>query len=51
MRLETFKFVGSLHILPHISISYDGKISENCVSIGWLWWGVSIVKEDEMHLP
>ena len=50
MRIETFKFVGSVHLLPHISISYDGTMSENCICIGWLWWGFSIVKTNEMHL-
>ena len=50
MRLEAFKLVGSLHLLPHMSVCYDSRFCEKAVSIGWLFWGLSIVRKNEMHL-
>jgi len=50
MRGELFKLVGSVHLLPHISLCYDSKICEKALTIGWLWWGFSFVKTNEMHL-
>ena len=48
--IETFKYVGSVHLLPHISVTYDSLICDGCVSIGWLWWGVSIVTKNSLDL-
>ena len=45
MSIETFKLIGSVHLLPHISITYDSLAYDGCISIGWLWWGVSFVSE------
>ena len=50
MNIETFKYIGSVHLLPHISICYDSDICERAVSFGWLWWGITIVKKNGMHL-
>jgi len=50
MKLESFKLIGSVHILPHVSICYDSTIRERAINIGWLWWGLVIVKKNEMHL-
>jgi hypothetical protein len=32
MMIETFKYIGSVHLLPHISITYDSTICDGCVS-------------------
>lgn len=50
MTIETFKYVGSVHLLPHISIVYDSSVCNSCISIGWLWWGISIVDKHDMHI-
>ena len=50
MRIETFMLVGSIHLLPHISVCYDSRFCEKAISIGWLMWGISIVRKNEMHL-
>jgi len=50
MQIETFKFIGSVHLLPHISFCYDSNICERAISIGWLWYGVTIYRKNEMHL-
>ena len=50
MQLESFKLIGSVHIFPHVSICYDSTICERAINIGWLWWGLMIVKKSEMHL-
>lgn len=50
MSIETFKYVGSVHLLPHISICYDSLICDGAISIGWLWWGISIVSKNGLHL-
>lgn len=50
MTIETFKYVGSVHLLPHISICYDSLICDGSINIGWLWWGISIVSKSGMHL-
>ena len=50
MRIEVFKLVGSVHILPHLSVCYDSRYCEKAISIGWLIYGFSIVKKNEMHL-
>jgi len=50
MELELFKMIGSVHLLPHISVCYDSKICEKAITIGWLFWGLSLVKKNEMHI-
>jgi len=50
MSIEKFKYVGSVHLLPHISIVYDSSICDGCISIGWLWWGISFVTKSDLHL-
>ena len=50
MELQPFKFIGSVHLLPHISICYDSAICEKAISFGWLFWGFSLVKKNDMHL-
>jgi hypothetical protein len=50
MEIETFKYVGSVHLLPHISVVYDSAMCERAISIGWLWWGISIAEKNGMHL-
>jgi hypothetical protein len=50
IEIETYRMIGSIHILPHISICYDSKICESAISVGWLLWGVSIVRKNDMHL-
>jgi hypothetical protein len=50
MSIETFKYMGSVHLLPHISYCYDSLLCNKCLSFGWLWWGISIVSKSEMHL-
>lgn len=48
--IETYRLIGSLHLLPFISVCYDSTICEKSITIGWLWWGIGIVKKDDMHL-
>jgi hypothetical protein len=50
MHIETFKYVGSVHFLPFVVYAYDSTICEKALSFGWLWWGMSIVKKNGMHL-
>jgi hypothetical protein len=50
MTIETFKMIGSIHLLPHISVCYDSTFCENAISFGWLLWGFSIVRKNGMHL-
>jgi len=50
MELEYFKMVGSVHLLPHISVCYDSLVCERAISFGWLWWGFSLVRKNEMHI-
>lgn len=50
MTIETFKYVGSVHILPHVSIVYDSPACDGCVSVGWLWWGVTFVSKNPVDL-
>ena len=50
MTIEHFKYVGSIQLLPFVSYAYDSKFCEKALSFGWLWWGISIVKKDEMHI-
>ena len=50
MNFETFKYVGSIQVIPFITICYDSLICERAVSFGWLWWGITIVRKNEMHL-
>lgn len=50
MTIETFKYIGSVHLLPHLSISYDSQICDRAVSFGWLWWGITLVKKGGLHL-
>lgn len=47
---EPFKYVGSFHLLPFITICYDSTICDGAISIGWLWWGVSIVTKNPLEL-
>jgi hypothetical protein len=48
--IETYRLVGSLHLLPFISVCYDSTICEKSISIGWLWWAIAIVKKNPMQL-
>ena len=48
--IETYRLVGSLHLLPFVSVCYDSTICEKSITIGWLWWGIALVKKDSMHL-
>lgn len=50
MEFHFFKMIGSIHLLPHVSVCYDSRICEKAISFGWLIWGFSIVKKDELHL-
>lgn len=50
MRIETLRLVGSLHLIPFVSVCYDSLICEQAVTVGWLFWAVAIVKTNEMHL-
>lgn len=48
--IETFKYVGSIHLLPFVIVCYDSVVCEKAISIGWLWWGITFVKKGAMHL-
>jgi len=48
--IETYRLVGSLHLLPFISVCYDSRICENSVTIGWLFWGIGFVRKNDMHI-
>lgn len=48
--VEFFKYIGSVHLLPHISVTYNSSICDGCVSIGWLWWGVTFVTKGPLDL-
>ena len=50
MKIEAFEMIGSVHLLPHISVCYDSKICEKAINVGWLWWVIAIVKKNDMHL-
>jgi hypothetical protein len=50
MQIETLRLIGSIHLLPFVSVCYDSSICEHAVTIGWLYWAVAIVKKNEMHL-
>jgi len=50
MSIEPFKYIGSVHLLPHLSITYDSTICDGSINIGWLWWGISFVSKNELHL-
>ena len=50
MTIETFKYIGSVHLLPHVSITYESEFCNGCINVGWLWWGVSFITKDELHL-
>lgn len=50
MQIERLKLVGSIHLLPFVSVCYDSLICEQAVTVGWLFWAVAIVKKNEMHL-
>lgn len=50
MEIERLKLVGSIHLIPFVSVCYDSSICEQAVTIGWLCWAVAIVKKNDMHL-
>lgn len=50
MTIETFKYVGSVQLVPFVSYCYSSTVCEKALSFGWLWWGVSIVSKNGMHL-
>tara|TARA_R110000822_G_scaffold43560_1_gene117564 strand:- start:471 stop:662 length:192 start_codon:yes stop_codon:yes gene_type:complete len=50
MELERFKLIGSIHLLPFVSVCYESDKCERAVTIGWLFWAFAIVKKNGMHL-
>ncbi len=50
MTIETFKYVGSVQLIPFIVFCYDSRICDRAVSFGWLWWGITLVKKGGLHL-
>lgn len=50
IEIQGFKMVGSIFLFPHFSVCYDSRICERAVNFGWLLWGFSLVRKNEMHL-